>query len=399
MHTLLEQSNLNNNPDWLVHLEWKEWLDYAPRHPDCSYVTHDVTHRFSRNGYQWDIHGTLYEPEYDRYPSMGFVLTHGGAGSEWELRETPDGRPGLAAVLAAQGFRCVVVTYPGHYPKNGVWTTPVETRQPVYLFDREMSAEELRDRHLKCTYNTIVQGMGSLVDALLTDRDVFAFGHSTGGPMAVSLHRFVKHARIKGILGWGSGGPDGWYREWEQWIAPAHDKTFALDVVQRRNVTSFQAAGYEDAEELTPWGNAHGYFEWANLYKSQMKTGLCDNQHSAHVELLHTYAKETGLPLSEYMDHLEDPDPRWLSETGVLLLTGEHDRQHWMRTASSCGQLERYYGEKFSVRAARTQVVVVPKYGHFGFVGLYNEKIVYYFLNALHSGFFGDFSTVNPTPT
>jgi hypothetical protein len=391
-----ENSPLPGQPGWLVHLDWDNWLEYAPRYPDGGYTLREAVHRYERNGYQWDIHGTLYEPAFDRYPGLGFVMTHGGAGSEWELRETPDGRPGLAPVLAAQGLRCLVVTYPGHYPASGVWTEAVETRQPVYLLDRELSEHELRDRHLKCTYNVIVQGMAGLTDALLAGRDVFAFGHSTGGPMAVSLQRFVKHVRIKGILGWGSGGPDGWYHEWEQWIAPEHDRLFALDVVQRRSVASFRAAGYEDPPELTPWGDAHDYMEWGNRYKSQMKTGLCDNQHSAHVGLLHAYARETGLPVSEYIDHLGDPDPDWLSQTGVLLLTGEQDRQHWLRTASPVGQLERYFGEKFSLRAARTRVVVVPKYGHFGFAGLHNEKIIYYFLDALHAGFFGNVVSTAP---
>src|SRR5580698_1672390 len=244
MHNLSsENSPLLSQPEWLTHLDWDDWLQYTPRYPDGVYTSREAVHRFERNGYQWDIHGTLYEPVFDRYPGLAFVMTHGGAGSEWELRETPDGRPGLAPVLAAQGFRCLVVTYPGHYPATGAWTEPVDNRQPAYLLDRELSEQELRDRHLKCTYNVIVQGSAGLTDQLLAGRDVFAFGHSTGGPMAVSLHRFVKHVRIKGILGWGSGGADGWYREWEQWIAPEHDKLFALDIVQRRHVASFRAAG------------------------------------------------------------------------------------------------------------------------------------------------------------
>ncbi len=60
--------------------------------------------RFHRNGFDWDIRGTLFEPAGGREAKTGFVLLHGGAGSEMELVETPDGRPGLAPLLADEGF-------------------------------------------------------------------------------------------------------------------------------------------------------------------------------------------------------------------------------------------------------------------------------------------------------
>ena len=375
-------------PEWLEHLTWEDWLEFKPLHPDGAWQTHDITHRFSRNGYEWDIHGTLYEPQAERYPGYGFVLTHGGAGSEHELRETPDGRPGLAAVLAAQGFRCLAVTYPGHYPLQGEWQTPAAQRDPVYRLDSTLSEAEIHARNLRCTFNTVVQGTAELVDRCLPGRRVFAFGHSTGGPMAVFLYRFLREASIAGIFGWGSGGPDGWYREWIRWCSDEADPVFALDVVSRRTAASFRAAGYEDPADLCPWGGAQGYTAWADRFKSQMKTALCDNQHFAHVEKLREYARETGLPEQEYLDHLHDPDPTWLARTPVLLLTGENDRQHWLRGRGPDGQLERFIGEKYAQRAARTRVVVVPRYGHFGYVSLYNEKIAYYFLRALHEGFF-----------
>jgi hypothetical protein len=378
-------------PEWLEHLTWDTWLEFAPLHRDGAWQTHGVTHRFSRNGYEWDIHGTLYEPEVDRYPGYGFFLTHGGAGSEDELRETPDGRPGLAAVLAAQGFRCLAVTWPGHYPPGGEWEIPAAQRNPVYLLDRALPQAEIDARNLRCTFNTIVQGAAGLVDRCLSGRRVFSFGHSTGGPMAVFLHRFLRESAVAGLFGWGSGGPDGWYREWVQWFAAEHDPIFALDTLSRRTAASFRAAGYEDPADLCPWGDAEGYTAWADRFKSQMKTGLCDNQHFAHAEQLRAYAQETGLPEHEYLDHLHDPDPAWLSRISVLLLTGENDRHHWLRSCGTDGQLERFIGEKYAQRAARTRVMVVPRYGHFGYVSLHNEKIVYCFLRALHDGFFGAF--------
>ena len=84
------------------------------------------------------MHGTLYTPEKETDPRRGFVFFHGGAGSEKIMDFTPDGRPGLARVLAAQGFKVLSLTYPGHYPPGGVWKIPVAERMPIYLLDREL---------------------------------------------------------------------------------------------------------------------------------------------------------------------------------------------------------------------------------------------------------------------
>jgi hypothetical protein len=140
--------------------------------------------------------------------------------------------------------------------------------------------------------------------------------------------------------------------------------------------------------ELCPWGGAEGYMAWGDKYKSQMKTGLCDNQHGANVERLKAYARRTGLPESEYLDHLHDPDPRWLARTNVLLLVGENDRNHWFYGKTIADKLEIFMGEKFAQRTPRTRVVLIPRYGHFGYVGLHNEKIAYVWLWALKSGYF-----------
>ena len=103
---------------------------------------------------------------------------------------TPDGRPGLARVLAAQGFKVLALTYPGHYPPGGVCKQPVAERNPIYLFDRYLAEQEIIDRNLKCTFNVILQGAGLLTDRHFAGREIIVFGHSTGGPMAAHLSRF-----------------------------------------------------------------------------------------------------------------------------------------------------------------------------------------------------------------
>jgi hypothetical protein len=127
---------------------------------------------------------------------------------------------------------------------------------------------------------------------------------------------------------------------------------------------------------------------WGNRAKSQMKTSLCDNQHDGNVEILKQYAKRTGLPEREFIDHLRDSDPDWLARTSVLLLVGENDRNHWFYGKTERQKFEIVIGNKFALRTPRTRVVLIPKYGHFGYAGLHNEKIAYTWLWALRNGFF-----------
>jgi pimeloyl-ACP methyl ester carboxylesterase len=372
----------------LVRMPWERWLGIEAPFPAVPYTVKEVTTRFTRNGYAWDVHGRLYVPKREAVPGIAFFLTHGGAGSEMEVHETPDGRPGLAAVLASQGFRCLAVTYPGHYPPGGVWTVPVPKRHPVYLLDRKLPLSEVRARNLRCTFNVTVEGMARLADRHLAGTKVLSFGHSTGGPMAMLLYRFLEKAQVAGLVGWASGGPDGWYREWIDWTGAKPGRVQPIESFARRSAETFRAAGYEDVRELTPWGGAEEYTAWGDKYKSQMKTSLCDNQHDANVPILKEYAKRTGLPEREYLDHLWDPDPEWLGHTGVLLLLGENDRNHWFYGKTEREKLETFMGEKFAQRTPRTRVVLVPKYGHFGYAALHNEKIAYTWLWALKDGYF-----------
>ena len=194
----------------LLKLSWDEWLALPPPYTDGEFTAADAWVRYHRNGYDWDMHGTLYTPQRERDPQRGFVFFHGGAGSEKIMDLTPDGRPGLARVLAAQGFKVLALTYPGHYPPGGVWNLPIAERNPIYLADRDLVQEEILDRNLKCTFNVILQGAGLLTDQHLAGREIIGFGHSTGGPMAAHLTRFAKNTKVIGIVGFCSGGPDGW---------------------------------------------------------------------------------------------------------------------------------------------------------------------------------------------
>jgi pimeloyl-ACP methyl ester carboxylesterase len=377
-----------DKPDLLFTFTWDEWLGIGAPYDAVSFTTRDATVRFNRNGYDWDMHGTVYTPASEVNPGRAFVLFHGGAGSEKIMDLTPDGRPGLARVLAAQGFKCLAMTYPGHYPPGGVWKTPIPERQPIYLMDRELPLDEIRDRNLKCTFNVILQGAGLLTDRELAGREIIAFGHSTGGPMAAHLARFSRQTKVIGLVGFGSGGPDGWRREWREKTGAEKYTEKPVDHISRRSPDTFKESGYVDPEDLTPWGGADDYIRLVSPLRSQMKTSLCDNQHNAAVGILEKYPERTGLPRSEYFDHLNEPDANWLRSIKVLLTVGENDKGHWVRGERLEDKREMFMGAKYAATTRGAHVVLIPRYGHVGYAELHNEKIAYLWLWAYKSNYF-----------
>ena len=375
------------SPELFSRFAWDDWLALDAPYPTTDFSTTDVTTRFARNGYEWDMHGLLYAPAREAVPGLAFFVIHGGAGSARGKDTNPDGRPGISRVLAGQGFRVLSVDYVGHYPPGGIWTVPVADRMPIYLLDRDLPSDEVRDRNLKCTFNVHMQGAAQLADEHLAGRKILGFGHSTGGPMAVDLHAFSKKTATVGIVGFGSGGPQGWRKEWLERTKQTY-RDFPLDHISRRSVAAFRDAGYEGPAELCPWGGAEGYVAWANYARSQIKTGLCDNQLLGAVKKLEEYPKVTGLPAAEYLDYLEEQDHDWLRSIGVLLLCSENDRPHWIFGDRLEDKYDVFMGIKYSRFTPRVQVCYVPKYSHYGIQELHNEKIAYVWLWALKSGFF-----------
>ncbi|EFK97041.1 hypothetical protein LDC_0918, partial [sediment metagenome] len=162
--------NFLNTSELLLRLSWEEWLAVNPPFEPTDFKLKGVTVRYERNGYQWDMHASLYIPNIEIDPKRAFALFHGGSSSEKTTYQTPDGRPGFAQVLAQQGFKVIAFTYPGHYPPGGVWTQATTQRLPIYLLDQKLSLDEIKDRNRKCTFNTILQGAGLLTDLHLEGR-------------------------------------------------------------------------------------------------------------------------------------------------------------------------------------------------------------------------------------
>lgn len=374
-----------------LRLTWEQWLDIGPPHDQVPFEIREVTARFSRNGYDWDIHGRLYTPEHAADRSLAFVFFHGGADSEMVFDQTPDRRPGPARVLAAQGHCVLTISYPGHYPPGNHWAAPIETRQPIYLLDRTLPEDEVLDRNEKCTFNVILQGAGALVADNLGGRDIIAWGHSTGGPMAAHLHRFTDN-RVIGLAGWGSGGPDGWRKQWREATGAEGSTEYPVGHVSRRSPDTYRASGYVDPADLCLWGGPEELFQWAqSAHRSQIKTGLCDNQHRGMVDALEAWPRATGLPREEFFDHLGDPDPDWLKSIAVLLLVGDNDKGHWVAGEALAHKREMFMAEKYRAAGVkRCHVVLIPRYGHFGFMEQYGEKFVYLWLWALENGYFED---------
>ena len=375
----------------LVRLTWEQWLTVPAPYAAVPFTQREVTRRFTRNGYDWDIHGTLYTPEVEVDPSLAFVFFHGGADSESVFDLTPDGRPGVARVLAGQGFTVLTITYPGHYPPGNRWKAPIGERQPLYLLDRDLPLAETLDRNLKCTFNTILQGAGELTNENLPGRNLIVWGHSTGGSMAAALCDWTNN-KVIGLANFGTGGPDGWRKQWREETGAEKYTELPVDHVSRRSPHTYREAGYEDPPDLMPWGGPEQLFDWASWsHRSQIKTSLCDNQHRGIVTKLEQYPARTGLPLSEYVDHLGDPRADWLKSISVLALVGDNDKGHWVcNGAEPPNKRELYMARRYrEAGVPRNHVVLIPRYGHFGFMELHNEKFVYLWLWALKQGYFG----------
>jgi len=380
-------SNING-PELLSKFSWQEWQEIEPPYPETDFSRRNVFSRYDRNGYAWDIHGILYTPEAEIDNSIAVVIFHGGAGSAIAKDITPDGRPGIAPVLASQGFTVLSITYTGHYPPGGIWTIPIAERKPHYLMDQNLSDEEILDRNRKCTFNTIVQGGAQLVDEYLAGRKILAYGHSTGGPMAALLYKFIRKSEVIGILGFGSGGPDGWRKQWlDRYQQPQKEKS--VDTISRRSAQTFTDSGYNDSPELVrPWGGAEEFMDEYNPIRSHFKLALRDNQHRGALAKLEEHHQLTNLPREEFFDHLDDPDETWLKSIGVLLLVGENDRSHWQLGETDNDRCEFFIGRKYREYTKRSHVVLVPHYSHYGIMELYNEKIPFIWLWAFKNGYF-----------
>ncbi len=352
----------------LLELPWEDYMKVDAPYHETKYSTQEVTARYSRNGYDWDIHGTLYIPEREILQDKAILMVHGGGVNELTFDRAPGGRPGLARIAASLGFKVLSVSYPGQWAPGGVWLKPADEREPIFLFDRETDAQELQDRLLKYTLNLVVQGIATLTDQHLAGKNVIAFGHSIGGRIIVDLYRFVKNVRIVGLIGYGGWGPGVWERELQEKLG----RSIQPDLYRDRAPT---------LEELTRFRRLMQSANEARMYLPVLRS----------IPELEACARATGLPREEYFDNIiaREPDSKWLSRIRVLLMVGENDNvRHWPKDQPLEERPEYFYAEKFAEVTHGAHLVVVPKYTHYGQLEAYSEKVVYLWLWAVKSGYF-----------
>jgi pimeloyl-ACP methyl ester carboxylesterase len=347
---------------------WDEYLQIEPPFPTTSYSIQEVTARYRRNGYNWDIHGKLYTPEQEAMPDTAILMVHGGSVNESTFDKIPHNRPGWARVVAAQGFRVLTISHPGLWPPGGVWPKNAAERKPIFLLDKEIDSQELEDRLLKYTFNLVVQGIATLVDLNLSGRKLLVFGHSIGARLVVDLWRFTKMVHVTGILGFGSLGPKIWEYELQAKIdRQTGVKRLRTARPSRKTLTRFLSIL---PETQTP-----------RIFLQAVRTPT----------ELEAYVKLTGLPRDEYFDNTltRAPDKAWLNRIKVLLLIGENDNlRYWRKDRPLKDRLAYYIATKFSETTAGTHLVIVPRFTHTGHLELQSENMTYLWLWAIKSGWF-----------
>ncbi|MGK0297044.1 MAG: hypothetical protein ACI9XC_000645 [Gammaproteobacteria bacterium] len=205
--------------------------------PDIPFRTQQIVHRVRAVDMDWDIAGSVYEPEDpSKIPlgpdgkKVGVFLLHGGSGDHRSKEK-------FAQLLVSKfGFKVVNMSYPGRYnlqEVNGNW--PGDTikadgsvRTPIWLKDELITPdqyevvkdqEESRRRrwgtlHLACAkpgttfYNRMAgwpvaheEGATDLARRYFPEDEysIYSHGHSTGGPMTMMLTQHIPN--IVGVLG------------------------------------------------------------------------------------------------------------------------------------------------------------------------------------------------------
>lgn len=356
----------------LLELTLDEYLSVKTPFPETKYSTREVTSRYYRNGYDWDIHGTLYTPERESIPGISILMVHGSGVNESTFDKTPNGRAGWARVIASHGFKVLSVSYPGQWLPESMRKKPSEDRTPSFLFDREIGADELRERMLRYTFSLVAQGITTLAEQNLVGSNMIAFGHSLGGRLIIELFKFLKKGKIVGILGYGSHGPAVWGNQLQDRLREKRGEK-----LEERKPTF---------EELTSFRRLLPGFREPRIYMPVIRS----------VSELEECAKITGLPREEYLDSTltKEPDPVWLRNIKVLFMVGENDSglrtaiAHWPKDQPLEDRPAYYFAKKFAASTLGAHLVVIPNHTHFGHLEDGGEKIVYLWFWAIKCGYF-----------
>lgn len=350
-----------------------------------------VTTRFSCYGMDWDISGLRLESAHDGAAQLPWlVFINGGSANFYEFFLDPLNRPGLGQYLA-QRANVLLVTIPGNFQYGG-WTQPASARSPQYLLDRELAPDEVQVRNAIFTNRLILAGLERLVESHTTG-DILIIGHSTSGEMAyLSKNSPVLSERLKGrFLGWGSGGPAGLRKAWEEQRGFRETSVQKMSTypplwqVRGRSPGNYQRSGYVgplnpcQASGLSDLDVAGRWLDREGRRRPNFKQVLQDLEHKGMVELLPKLESE----LREVLDRtgmeiqLEDIRRDLFSGNHSVLtgyrsmawVVGKWDQGHWHRESPQkareltiAGQFRRLNPE------ARIRILVLDMplthYGH-----------------------------------
>ena len=348
-----------------------------------------VATRYQHYGLLWDITGLRLE---SRSPVTGsrpwVVLVHGGSANFYEFFVTPMNDPGLGQFLA-QDLNVLLVTIPGNYRPGG-WEEPPEDRSPRYLLDRDLPAEEVALRNAVYTNALVFAGLKNLILEHLVG-DLLVVGHSTGGELPfLAAADGVLGPRCRGrFLGWGSGGPSRWRREWEEATGRRARKLRDLAAyppvkcLRTRRADGYVRSGYvgplNPCLGSDPSETAADWLARESRRRPNFKQVLQDVEHSGVTEFKERCEREIrqtlqGASLRIDPDEVTrdlfgaDPSPvvPWERMGWVV---GRADRGHWNETREDLAR-EWFVRDRFarSVPGVTAKVVLVDAplthYGH-----------------------------------
>ena len=348
-----------------------------------------LTSRYVHYGLPWDITGLRLEscdPGAGSLPWI--VVVHGGSVNFYEFFVTPRNDPGLGQFLA-QRLNVLLVTIPGNYRPGG-WALGAEARSPQYLLDQDLPPGEVALRNAIFTNVLIFAGLKRLIREHL-DGDVLVVGHSTGGELAfLAAGDDDLGPRCGGrFLGWGSGGPSHWRREWEVATGRRDRKLRelaaypAISRLRTRGAAEYVRSGY--VGELNPCDGAAAPARAADWLaresrrRPNFKQVLQDVEHGAVVELRERFERELRTALAgashavegeavvrDLMAPAPEPVVPWERMAWVV---GRADRGHWNEKAEDVAR-ERFVRDRFAAScpgvSAKVVLVDAPltHYGH-----------------------------------
>jgi hypothetical protein len=232
-----------------------------------------------------------------------------------------------------------------------------------------------------------MQGVAQVIDENLPGCGIVV----TNGTLGCRVPYFLKKAHVIGHTTIGFAGCDAWRKSWRENTGTDHShKEFNIEGVQRKSPTTHRGSGYQgdEANPLSPWGGPDEFIEIVSKYRSQLKPRLTVNQHEGDPQTLRKYVDRTGLPEGEYLDFLEDPEPKYLKDLGVLVFVGMKDKKHWIYGDSVDDKREVYMAQKFAEHSKNVNVIPVPSHGHYAMVERYNEKFAHLWLWSHKDGYF-----------